>query len=164
MDLGQTPDTAATLRLTDEAATRDIAARLAGLLATGDVIGLSGDLGSGKTTFARALIRALGGGGEVPSPTFTLVQVYELATADVWHFDLYRIADPMEVAELGLEDALAGGISLIEWPERAGGLLPDDRLDLRFGFADGSGARTLGIVGAGDRGGALARSLREAAA
>lgn len=150
-----------TLALADEAATRHCASRLADVLAGGDVIGLSGDLGSGKTTFARALIRALGGDEEVPSPTFTLVQTYRLARAEVWHFDLYRVERPEDIAELGLEEAFAGGIALIEWPERAGDLLPDDRLDLSFGFAASAGARTLAVTGLGARGQALAKSLGE---
>ena len=151
-----------TLALADEAATRHCASRLADVLTGGDVIGLSGDLGSGKTTFARALIRALGGDEEVPSPTFTLVQTYRLTRAEVWHFDLYRVERPEDIAELGLEEALAGGIALIEWPERAGDLLPDDRLDLSFGFAAAAGGRTLAVTGMGARGQALAKSLGEA--
>src|SRR5579884_1615816 len=115
--------------LPDEAATTALAARLAEQARPGDVIALRGDLGSGKTTFARAFIRALGGGEEVPSPSFTLVQLYELAAATVWHFDLYRLRSPEEAWELGIEEAFAGGIALIEWPERLGALLPERRLD-----------------------------------
>ena len=114
--------------LPDEAATGALAARLATVARAGDVIALQGELGAGKTSFARAFIRALGGTGEVPSPTFTLVQVYELGPASVWHFDGYRLRDPEEAWELGIEDAFAEGISLIEWPERFGTLLPARRL------------------------------------
>lgn len=99
----------------------------------GDLVGLEGELGSGKTELARALIRAVVGAPiEVPSPTFTLVQRYELATLIVTHADLYRIADPAELDELGLEEALAEGALLVEWPERAGTRLPSDRLTIRL--------------------------------
>lgn len=116
--------------LPDEAATAALAARLALRARPGDVIGLSGELGSGKTSFARAFIRAFGGGEEeVPSPTFTLVEIYSfLGRPTIWHFDLYRLGAPEEAWELGIEEAWIEGISLIEWPERLGGLLPAERL------------------------------------
>ena len=125
----------AVAELPDEAATAALAARISALAATGDIIALKGDLGAGKTTFARHFIRACGSAEEVPSPTFTLVQVYEVGDAAIWHFDLYRIKSPEEAWELGIEDAFAEGISLIEWPERLGRLLPRRRLEieLRFG-------------------------------
>ena len=117
------------IELPSEAATRALAADLARRSRQGDVIGLSGPLGSGKTTFARAFIAARIGAGEVPSPTFTLVEVYQSLTgAAVWHFDLYRLEKPEDAYELGIEDAFADGISLIEWPERLGALLPLDHL------------------------------------
>src|SRR5262249_8962459 len=92
----------------------------------GDVVGLKGDLGAGKTTLARAIIRAAADDPAliVPSPTFTLVEVYETARGTYWHFDLYRLETPEQVFELGWEDALAEGVVLIEWPERLGALLP----------------------------------------
>jgi len=123
------------LELPDEAATTGLAGRLAARARAGDVIGLAGDLGSGKTTFARAFIRTLGAGDEeVPSPTFTLVEVYAFAgRPPVWHFDLYRLTAPEQSWELGIEDALAEGISLIEWPERLGPLLPAEHLLLALG-------------------------------
>lgn len=122
---------AAEVALADRAATRRLGARLAKVVRTGDVIALAGALGTGKTTLARDLIETLAGGAcEVPSPTFTLVQTYELETVTVWHFDLYRIERPEEVIELGLDDALAEGVTLIEWPDRMGPLLPDERLDV----------------------------------
>ena len=127
--------------LPDEAATARLAARISALAEIGDVIALSGDLGAGKTTFARAFIRARGETGEVPSPTFTLVQVYELAAAAIWHFDLYRLRSPDEAWELGIEDALTEGISLIEWPDRLGHLLPPYRLGIALLFADRPEAR-----------------------
>ena len=116
---------------------RTFAAVLAGQTQTGDVIALSGDLGVGKTVFAKAFVRALTNEDEdVPSPTFTLVQMYdghrgkELLT--IWHFDLYRLKSAEEIYETGFEEALSDGVSLIEWPERAGNLLPKNRLTVRL--------------------------------
>ena len=131
----------AVVELPDEAATAAFAARVSALAATRDIIALKGDLGSGKTTFARGFIRARGGTEEVPSPTFTLVQIYELGSAVVWHFDLYRIQSPEEAWELGIEDAFAEGITLIEWPERLGPLLPVRRLEIEFLFGEQPEAR-----------------------
>jgi tRNA threonylcarbamoyladenosine biosynthesis protein TsaE len=120
-----------TIDLPDEAATSALAADLAGRARRGDVIGLSGALGSGKTTFARAFIAASSGAGEVPSPTFALVEVYQSVTGSaLWHFDLYRLDKPEDAYELGIEDAFAEGISLIEWPERLGALLPKEHLGI----------------------------------
>ena len=118
------------IELPDEAATAALATRLARLVRRGDVIALKGELGAGKTSFARAFIRARGGTEEVPSPTFTLVQIYELADGAIWHFDCYRLREPEEAWELGIEDAFLDGISLIEWPTRLGPLLPKRRLDI----------------------------------
>lgn len=101
--------------LPDEAATAALAQLLAPLLRQGDVLALQGDLGAGKTTFARALINALEGPvEEVPSPTFTLVQTYQRGELEIWHFDLYRLEDPEEAWELGIEEAFSEGVSLIE--------------------------------------------------
>jgi tRNA threonylcarbamoyl adenosine modification protein YjeE len=114
-------------------ATRDLAQRLATILRPGDLLALEGELGAGKTEFARALLRALAGAEiEVPSPTFTLLQRYEFAQITVTHADLYRVRDPEEVAELGLDAALRHGAVLVEWPERAEGELPEERLVLRL--------------------------------
>lgn len=136
--------------LPDEAATRALARRLAVVLRPGDVVALHGDLGAGKTAFARALIRALVGdeGEEVPSPTFTLVQTYALPDATVWHFDLYRLSEANEVIELGWEEARQG-IVLVEWPDRLGPLLPADRFDLTLGFGASPDARVATLAGHG---------------
>jgi len=116
--------------LADEAATAAFAARVAALARPGDVIALKGELGAGKTSFARAFIRARGSAEAVPSPTFTLVQLYEVGDAAIWHFDCYRLRDPEEAWELDIEDAFRDGISLIEWPERMAPLVPARRLEI----------------------------------
>lgn len=110
------------------------AVKIAEKLGSGDILCLQGDLGSGKTVFARALIRHLCGdsGLDVPSPTFTLLQTYESAQTPIWHFDLYRLEDPEEIYELGWEDALNEALAIVEWPERLGNLAPPNRLTLRF--------------------------------
>jgi tRNA threonylcarbamoyladenosine biosynthesis protein TsaE len=119
------------MELADEAATGRLAARIATVARVGDIYAISGGLGAGKTAFARAFIRALGRADEeVPSPTFTLVQTYDLPGASVWHLDLYRLLTPDDVWELGIEEAFTEAIALIEWPERMGPLLPADRLDI----------------------------------
>ncbi len=129
---------AVTVALPSPDATAALAIALARIVRLGDVIALDGELGVGKTTFARAIIHALGGAGEeVPSPTFTLLQAYELPTITVCHFDLYRLDGPEGLAELGLEDAFADAVSLIEWPDRLGSLLPDDHLHITL-FFDGN--------------------------
>jgi len=127
--------------LPDENATAALAARLAAAAVPGDVLALAGDLGAGKTSFARAFIRARGGDEAVPSPTFTLVQIYDLPGGAIWHFDLYRLRHADEIWELGIEDALRDGISLIEWPERIAGLLPKSRLDIAFAYGATPAAR-----------------------
>jgi tRNA threonylcarbamoyladenosine biosynthesis protein TsaE len=129
------------IELPDEAATAALATRLARLVRRGDVIALKGELGTGKTSFARAFIRARAGHDEtVPSPTFTLVQVYELPDLSIWHVDGYRLRQPDEAWELGLEDAFRDGVSLIEWPERLGSLVPDRRLEITFEHGASHGA------------------------
>lgn len=134
--------------LPDEAATAALAAKLAPLARRGDVIALQGDLGCGKTAFARAFVNALPGAPEeVPSPTFTLVQIYPRGDREVWHFDLYRLEDPEEAQELGLEEAMAEGITLIEWPERLGGGLPRGALVLQFSYGATATARRIEVRG-----------------
>ena len=105
------------------------------------IIALKGELGAGKTVLARAFIRARGNPEEVPSPTFTLVQIYDAITTQIWHFDLYRLRTPGDAWELGIEDAFTSGISLIEWPERLGSLLPERRLEVSLSYGDNSAAR-----------------------
>lgn len=102
---------------------------MASALQAGDVVLLNGTLGAGKSHLARAIIQArLGYAEEVPSPTFTLVQCYEAEDVEIWHADLYRLSHPDEVIELGLEEAFATAIVLVEWPERLGDLAPRDAI------------------------------------
>ena len=137
-----------TLDLPDEAATAALGVRLAGACRPGDVIALSGDLGAGKSTLARALIRHLAGAGiDVPSPTFTLVQTYDSPKGPIWHFDLYRLKDPDEIFELGWDDARSGGILLVEWPERLGHHLPKTVLTIALHPVAGDhSARTITVT------------------
>ena len=107
------------MTLADEAATVAAGAQLAAMIRPGDVIAMTGDLGAGKTTLVRGLLQALGHDGEVPSPSFAIVQPYEDIDPPVWHADLYRVENVAELAELGL-DSLGDGVLIVEWPERAG--------------------------------------------
>ena len=118
------------LPLPDEAATERLGARLAARLRPRDVVALEGGLGAGKTTLARAILRAAAQEPTliVPSPTFTLVEVYETGRGSFWHFDLYRLDEPEQVFELGWEEARIDGVALVEWAERLGSLLPRERL------------------------------------
>ena len=122
------------IRLPDEAATARFGAALAGALAPGDTVLLAGPLGAGKSALARAVIQALLGAreAEVPSPSYTLVNVYETQRGTVWHADLYRLGgEAEELEELGLAEAMAGGaLVLVEWPERLGPALPARRLEI----------------------------------
>jgi tRNA threonylcarbamoyladenosine biosynthesis protein TsaE len=127
--------------LEDEQATSSFGARLAVALRPGDVVTLSGPLGVGKTALARGVLEGLGHGGEVPSPSFAIVQPYEDVDPPVWHVDLFRIEDRSELDELGLE-AADEGVLLVEWPERAGGPAWPEALGLTLDFAEG-GARRL---------------------
>ena len=126
--------------LPDEAATERLGGSLARHLRARDIVALQGGLGAGKTTLARAILRAASGDADlvVPSPTFTLVEVYDTPRGPFWHFDLYRLEAPEQVFELGWEEARVDGVALIEWAERLGPLLPADRLTV-----------TLAIVGEG---------------
>jgi tRNA threonylcarbamoyladenosine biosynthesis protein TsaE len=134
-------------RLDDEEATARLGAAIAAELHAGDAVCLSGPLGAGKSTVARARVRALTTPDEeVPSPTFTLVQFYEGPRLKVAHFDLYRLSDPDEAYEIGLDEALDDGAAVIEWPERLAGRLPPDRLDVEIGLADDTEGRRVRIV------------------
>lgn len=128
--------------LPDEAATERLGAALARRLRPHDVIALQGGLGVGKTTLARAILRAASDDPNlvVPSPTFTLVEVYDTPRGAFWHFDLYRLESPEQVFELGWEEARADGIALVEWAERLGRLLPDERLMVTLAI-EGDGRR-----------------------
>ena len=152
-------DSSMSLALPDLAATAALGRRLARLLRRGDVVALKGGLGAGKTTLAREIVAALSAEAtEVPSPTFTLVQTYPVRLADgeaeLWHFDLYRLDRADQIDELGLDEALAGAVSLIEWPELIERQLPRDRV-LSVALAiDASGARSVTLSGGkswGDR-------------
>ncbi len=138
--------------LANEKETEALAARLAGLARPGDFIALIGDLGAGKTVFARAFIRALNREGpeeEVPSPTFTIIQSYDRGSVTVHHVDLYRLEEPEEALELGLDEARSDGVIVMEWPERLGRYLPGDRLDVVMEFGDGETQRRVAISGGG---------------
>lgn len=129
--------------LPDLAAVTQLAAKIAPLLKKGDVLKLEGDLGVGKTTFTRALIAALAGKEiEVPSPTFTLVQQYDLPQFTLYHFDLYRLKNSSELMEIGLEQALSEGVTVLEWPQLAEEFLPAESLQLQLSFS-GEGRRAL---------------------
>ena len=126
-------------------ATSAAGSRLAQLLKPGDVVTLSGPLGVGKSTFVRGVIAALGHQGDMPSPTFAIVQPYEALQPVIWHVDLYRIEDPAELAELGLDDTGDGAL-LVEWPERAGDTTWPEALRLTFDFAPDGARRLTAIV------------------
>ena len=141
------------LDLPDEAATVSLAGRIAPLARPGDVLALWGDLGAGKTVFARAFVRGRGDPEEeVPSPTFTLVQVYEPGpgfAGVVYHFDLFRLTAAEEAYELDIEEAFADGVSLIEWPDRLGRLLPAVRLDITLTQGSAPDTRRAILEGGG---------------
>lgn len=133
--------------LADEAATARLGAAIAAGLRTGEAVCLSGPLGAGKSTLARALVRALTTPKEeVPSPTFTLVQFYVGPRLAVAHFDLYRLTRAEEAYEIGLDDALDEGAAVIEWPERLGAHLPADRLDVEIGHTEEEAGRRVRLT------------------
>ncbi len=139
--------------LPDLDATETLARALAPELRAGDLVALSGGLGAGKSSFARALIgdrlAELGRIEEIPSPSFTLAQVYDLGATELWHADLYRLGSIDEIAELGLEDAFETAICLVEWAERLGPSLPARRIDLRLDFAAEGEGRQAAIEARG---------------
>ena len=130
------------MRLEDERATMAFGHRLAPLLRAGDVLTLSGPLSAGKTTLVRGLLAALGHTGEVPSPSFAIVQPYEALDPPVWHVDLYRIENVADLHELGLEDIRRDGVLIVEWPEHAGSGTWPDGLALSLEVSD-DGSRAL---------------------
>ena len=128
----------ATFELADEAATRDLGARLSETLQPGLRVYLHGDLGAGKTTLVRAMLAALGHAGRVKSPTYTLLELYTLSRLHLYHFDFYRFRDPHEWREAGFSDYFGGdGVCLVEWPEKAGDDLPLPDLDITLEIAGG---------------------------
>ncbi len=141
------------LALPDEAATLSLGARLAAVLQPGMSVWLSGDLGAGKTTLARGLLRALHYEGRVKSPTFSLVEVYSFSSFNLYHFDLYRFADPLEWEEAGFREYFnPNALCLVEWPERAAGCLPAPDVEVRLAFSgEGRVAELVGRTEAGRR-------------
>lgn len=132
--------------LPDEAATTGLGQALAGCLRGGTVVHLEGELGAGKTTLVRGLLRALGHQGAVRSPTYTLVEEYPFDSVTIHHFDLYRLGDPEELEYLGIRDYFrADTVALIEWPERGCGFLPKADLTVQLDYA-GAGGRIVRIV------------------
>jgi tRNA threonylcarbamoyladenosine biosynthesis protein TsaE len=146
-----TAATLLTLPLADAEATTRLGHWFAAHLKPGDVLLLAGQIGAGKTHFARSLIqKRLADAGlheDVPSPTFTLVQTYDDDLAEIWHADLYRLTHPDEAAELGLDEAFETAICLIEWPDRLGDLTPKSALRLEFTLSQGGYARDLVVSG-----------------
>lgn len=136
-----------TFELPAEPDLRGFGARLGAYLRAGDTLCLTGELGAGKTTFSRGLIQSLCGADiEVPSPTYTLLQTYDAPNFEIWHFDLYRLKTPSEVWELGMEDAIYDGVTLIEWPEQMGDLIPDGTLNIHITFLGEGRQATLTLT------------------
>lgn len=140
------------MTLPDEDSSRAFAQKMARVVGPGDVLALEGQIGAGKTFFARALIQTLlaeqGLAEDIPSPTFTLVQTYQAGSLEIWHSDLYRLSDPFEVVELGLEDAFDSALCLIEWPEKLGNALPPRTLVLNFKALESDDQRALTLTSA----------------
>ena len=130
--------------LSNQEDTKKFATNLAKHAEVGDIITLRGDLGAGKTSFAQYFIQAIAGENiEVTSPTFNLVHLHQLKSVTIWHFDLYRLTDKKEIYELGIEDAMHEGITLIEWPEIISNILPKNRLDLHIATTDKENVRIV---------------------
>ena len=146
-----------------EAETRALAAKLAARLDPGDLLLLRGDLGAGKTTFAQGLAEGLGIADPVTSPTFTLIQEYEGGRLPLYHFDLYRLAGPDDVFDLGFYDYLEqGGVVVVEWPERLGNTLPDAWMAVVMAII-GDDSRCISFTSKGSRSHALAGQLEDTA-
>lgn len=122
------------VQLFSENDTLDLGSKLIKVLTKGDVLAITGELGAGKTTLARGIIHAEKGDIEVPSPTYTLVQIYDMKNFELWHCDMYRLETPKDAYELGLFDAFEDAVCVIEWPEKLGSLLPKKiyKIDLKF--------------------------------
>jgi tRNA threonylcarbamoyladenosine biosynthesis protein TsaE len=149
------------VHLVDEDATRALGARVAAVLHPGLVIHLVGDLGAGKTTLVRGMLRALGFTGKVKSPTYTLVELYTASSLDLYHFDFYRFHHPREWQEAGLAEHFnAQSVCVVEWPEKAAGLLPAP--DLRITLAPAEGGRDATAEAMTDAGNACLERLRAA--
>lgn len=152
-----------TTKFPDEDAAAAFARRIAPALRAGDTILLSGEIGAGKTHIARALIKArlamIGRDEDVPSPTFTIVQTYEVGGVEIWHTDLYRLSDAHELVELGLEDALREAICIIEWPEQVSFEWPEDALWIRVSGNGTDTGRVATISTQSERLGELLRGV-----
>ncbi len=149
-----------TRRLHSPEDTTEFASRLAPRLSDGDTILLEGALGSGKSHFARALIRArLGRHEDVPSPTYTLVQTYTAETVEIWHADLYRLGSEDDIIELGLDEAFEQAICLVEWPDRLGNLQPPNALTLQLLMTDETDSRDMRLEYTDPRWQALLRDV-----
>lgn len=148
------------IELADESAMEAFGARLAGLLPPGARLYLQGDLGAGKTTLVRGFLRGLGHAGKVKSPTYTLIEPYDVGDRRLYHLDLYRLADPEELEFLGIRDLFEPGVtSLIEWPERGAGLLPPADILIRIRHLDQG--RALSLETGADRYEALLERLAD---
>ena len=148
------PNSALTLTIPDESATSTLGQQLAPHLHPGMVIWLDGDLGAGKTTLVRAVLRALGHAGPVKSPTYTLVEVYVVSSIYLYHFDFYRFSDPEEFADAGLDEYFRGdAVCLVEWPDKARGFVPLPDLVLRLCFPTAAeSGRSTTLLACSERG------------
>ncbi|MEJ5210237.1 MAG: tRNA (adenosine(37)-N6)-threonylcarbamoyltransferase complex ATPase subunit type 1 TsaE [Burkholderiales bacterium] len=151
-----------TRHLPDEHATLALGAALAQGLRPGLVVYLHGDLGAGKTTLVRGVLKGLGYGGRVKSPTYTLVELYPLSKLSLYHFDFYRFADPREWLDAGFREAFGGeAVCLVEWPEKAGEGLPPPDLDIHLSFPEGGTGRTARLVAHTEAGAACLERLAQ---